>query len=168
MGGILSRRAEPGAPRGEAANPERAGRFAAVGVAVSRLAQPIIGKRGSLARLKAHWTAIAGPEWGEVSWPLSLGRDGVLKLRVASSAALELQHRAPLLIARVNLYLGREVVSRMTLVQGPLRTRAPAPFLRPLAEEEARALQGKLSGIADSALREALDRLGRAIRGREE
>lgn len=167
MSGTLGPRGEPQAPKGEAGGSEREGRFAAVGVAVARLAGPVVGKRGSLARLKAHWTAIAGPEWGEASWPLSLGREGTLKLRVAPSAALELQHRAPLLIARVNLYLGHEAVTRITLAQGPLRTRAPAPFVRPLAEEEAKALEEKLSGIEDSALRHALDRLGRAIRGRQ-
>lgn len=164
MSGSLDPRASPETGRGGGG---RKGGFAAVGVAVARLAEPVIGKRGSLARLKAHWTAIVGPEWGEVSWPLALGRDGVLKLRVAPSAALELQHRAPLLIARLNLYLGRETVSRLALVQGPLRPRAPAPSLRPLGEEDARALREKLSAIEDPALREALDRLGRAIEGEE-
>ena len=36
------------------------------------------------------------------------------------AAALELQHRAPLLIERVNLFFGRPAVTRLILVQGPL------------------------------------------------
>src|SRR5689334_13937314 len=96
--------------------------FRAVGVAVSKLALPIIARRsgGVLVRLKTEWAAIVGPAWAEVSWPTMLGRDSVLKLRAAPGAALELQHRAPLIIERINLFFGRSVVSRLTLVQGPL------------------------------------------------
>jgi hypothetical protein len=149
---------------------ERRGGFAAVGVAVGRLAAAVIGKRGahSLSRLKAHWTAIAGPEWGDVSWPLALGRDGSLKLRAAHCAALELQHRAPLLIERINLYLGREAVRRIALVQGAVASSKRAPALRPLAEKEAQAIAEKVGGIADPELREALGRFGRALEARED
>ena len=55
-----------------------------------------------------------------MSWPATLGRDGVLKLRAAPGAALELQHRAPLIIERINLFFGRAAVTRLALVQGPL------------------------------------------------
>src|SRR5947207_761616 len=80
--------------------------FRAVGVAVSKLTLPIVARRGGgiLFRLKAEWAAIVGPDWAEVSWPATLGRDGVLKLRAAPGAALELQHRAPLIIERINLF----------------------------------------------------------------
>ena len=96
--------------------------FRAVGVAVSKLAAPIITRRGGgiLVRLKADWAAIVGQDWAEVSWPTALGRDGVLRLRATSGAALDLQHRAPLMIERINLFFGRSVVTRLALVQGPL------------------------------------------------
>jgi hypothetical protein len=147
------------------------GSFRAVGVAVSKLAAPIIAGRGggSLVRLKAEWAAIVGPDWAEVAWPTALGRDGVLKLRAASGAALELQHRAPLMIERINLFFGRCVITRLALVQGPLPL-APVlrrPLIRPLAPSEADALDGKLSEVGDSELRAALARLGRAVSGRE-
>src|SRR6516164_10887193 len=101
---------------------ERYRRLLAVGVAASKLAAPIVAQRagGILVRLKAEWAAIVGPEWAAVTWPTSLGRDGALKLRAASTAALELQHRAPLLIERINLFFGRSVVTRLALVQGSL------------------------------------------------
>src|SRR5439155_19766717 len=101
--------------------------FRAVGVAVSKLAAPIVTKRGGgvLVRLKAEWAAIVGAEWAAVTWPRALGRDGVLKLNVASLAALELQHRTPLLIERINLFFGRSVVSRLALVQGALPLDSP-------------------------------------------
>jgi hypothetical protein len=136
---------------------------------VSKLAGPIIAKRGgaTLVRLKAEWVAIIGAECAAVSWPHSLGRDCVLKLRVAPGAALELQHRTPLLIERVNLFFGRTVVSRLTLVQGPLPIDSPSrgPGVISLAASEVVGLDERLSGIADPELRAALRRLGRAVLG---
>jgi hypothetical protein len=150
---------------------ETRGGFRAVGVAVSKLAAPIVAGRGGgiLVRLKADWAAIVGPDWAEITWPTALGRDGVLKLRAASGAALELQHRAPLMIERINLFFGRSAITRLALVQGPLPL-APLlrrPLVRPLAPSEANAVDEKLSEISDSELRAALARLGRAVSGTE-
>jgi len=142
---------------------ERHRGFRAVGVTVSRLAAPIVAKRGGvLVRLKSQWAAIA------VAWPSALGRDGVLRLRAASTAALELQHRAPLLIERINCFFGRSVVTRLALVQGPLPLDSPSsePPILTRAAGEPDALDERLSEIADPRLRAALDRLGRAVIGR--
>jgi hypothetical protein len=142
---------------------ERRPGFRAVGVAASRLAVPIIGKRGGgiLVRLKSEWAAIVGRDWANVTWPSALGRDGVLKLRTTSAAALEAQHRAPLLIERINGFFGRPVVSRLALVQGPLPPNAP--LLRSLAPGESKALDDRLAEITDPELRRALAGLGRAV-----
>jgi len=141
--------------------------FRAAGVAVSKLAAPIAVKRGGglLARLKTDWPAIAGPEWGLIAWPVGYGRDGVLKLRTAPVAALELQHRAPLLIERINLYLGRAAVTRLVLIQAAL------PFVSPPHRPAANACKSgasaaadpRLSHIDDPGLRAALERLARAV-----
>jgi hypothetical protein len=146
---------------------ERPHGFRAVGVAVSKLAAPIISRRGGgiLVRLKADWDAIAGTDWAAVSWPSALGRDGALKLRAAPLAALELQHRAPLLLERINLFFGRPVVTRLVLVQATLPADSPpsGPGLRPLAANEVERLDEQLSEIADPSLRAALAGLGRAL-----
>ena len=99
---------------GSARESERDGGFRAVGVAASKLAAPIVTRRGGgvLVRLKSEWLAIIGADWAAVTWPSALGRDGVLKLRASSTAALELQHRTPLLIESINLFFGRAVVRR--------------------------------------------------------
>ena len=148
---------------------ERHQGFRAVGIAVSKLAAPIVAKRGGgiLVRLKAEWAAIIGAKWSAVTWPSALGRDGVLKLRTASTAALELQHCAPLLIERINCFFGRGVVTRVALVQGPLPLDSPPsdlPKSTPVAAEMA-TLGEQLSEIPDPALRAALDRLGHAVIG---
>jgi hypothetical protein len=143
----------------------------AVGVAVSKLAAPIIARRGGgiLVRLKTEWAVIVGDDWAAVTWPSALSRDGVLKLRTASRAALELQHCAPLIIERINLFFGRQAVHRLTLVQGPLPL-APMPrgsMIRSLSQSETKALDAQLSRVSDPELRAALARLGRAVAATE-
>jgi len=146
---------------------ERRPGLRAVGMLASRLAAPVVARHGGgiLARLKAEWPAIVGADIAAAAWPQALGRDGALKLRVAAAIALELQHRAPLLIERINLYLGRPAVSRLVFVQGPLplapsARRASPP---PLSATEAEALERQLTAIGDSDLRSALARLGRNV-----
>jgi hypothetical protein len=172
MGKTTRRRgaAKVAGPAAEREHPKREyWGFRAVGVAVSKLTVPIVARRGggTLVRLKAEWAAIVGPDWAEVSWPATLGRDGVLKLRAAPGAALELQHRAPLIIERINLFFGRSVVTRLALVQGllPLASGSSRPVIRPLSRGEAEALDQRLSTIADPDLRAALAQLGRAVSG---
>jgi hypothetical protein len=171
----MSQVEDGGAPRSRptlaraAAEGERRGGLRALGVAATRVAAPIIRARGGgvQTRLKAEWAAIVGDEWADRAWPTSLGRDGALKLRVEPAAALEVQHRAPLLLERVNLYFGRAVAARLVLVQGPLplgRPARPAPP-RPLRAEQSAALDMRLAGVADPGLREALARLGRMVLG---
>jgi hypothetical protein len=192
MGGTNRRQANPGsAPNLEDPTPESEhqparrerevsmpdgvsemrGGFRAVGVAASKLAAPIIAKRGGgiLTRLKAQWAAIVGPELTATTWPTALSRDGVLKLHAASGIALELQHRAPLLIERINLFFGRPAITRLTLVQGPLPlVSVPAgPRLRPLTPDETKGLDEQLFDITEPKLRYALSRLGQAVIGGE-
>jgi hypothetical protein len=88
-----------------------------------------------------------------------------LKLQVVPAAALELQHRGPLLIERVNLFLGGAIVTRLVLVQGLLPQTAigaKAPH-RTLTADETAALEQTLCRIADPELRTALAGLGRAL-----
>ena len=118
-----------------------------------------------LARLKSEWPAIVGPELAAATWPEALVRGGALKLRVAPARALELQHRTPLVIARINLFFGREAVARLAIVQGPLPLAAPppAPASRALRPREADALDRQLAAVASPELRDSLARLGRRI-----
>lgn len=163
------------ASTGESAEPEgaaRQGGFRAVGGAVARIAAPIMRRRGGgiLVRLKAEWAAIVGAESGAASWPVALSRDGALKLRAPSAAALELQHRAPLILERINGHFGRPVVARLVLQQGSLPR--PADPIRPmpgrLSAREESALDGRLSAVADPELKAALARLGRAVAGKQD
>ena len=146
---------------------ERRPGLRAVGPLASRLAAPVVARHGGgiLTRLKADWSAVIGADIAASSWPQALGRDGALKLRVAAATALELQHRAPLLIERINVYLGRPAVSRLVFVQGPLpiapRARHSPP--RQLGAGEAESIERQIAAIGDSELKAALARLGKSV-----
>ena len=146
---------------------ERRPGFRAAGASLSRIVGPIVARHGGgvLARLKAEWTAIAGTDIAAATWPEALARGGTLKLRVAPAKALEVQHRAPLVIERVNLFFGREAVLRLALVQGPLPlatpTRPRPP--RPLRVGEETALNNQVAAVTSPELRDALARFGRRV-----
>jgi len=156
---------------GKAPGSERRPGFRAAGASVSRVVGPIVARQGGgiLARLKAEWAAIIGPGLAAVTWPEALVH-GTLRLRVTSSKALEVQHRIPLVIERVNLFFGREAVTRLALVQGPLPLPAPLPPepARPLRPGDAAALDRQLAPIENPELRDALARLGRRVIGAAE
>jgi hypothetical protein len=153
---------------------ERRGGMQAIGASLPRIAKPILGKQGlGEAQLLAEWPAIIGEELARHCWPIKLSfprgerRDGTLRLRVASALALEIQHREPVLLERINGYFGYRAVIRLALVQGgapPEEGSAPPPP-RPLVPAERRDLDRRLDGIADPGLRAALRRLGSAIIG---
>jgi hypothetical protein len=134
----------------------------------ARVTAPVIKKHGlAQARVLTEWAAIVGRTYAERSLPERLLRDrnreGVLRLRVPGVWALEFQHLAPLIIERVNAYLGYAAVSRLVLVQGPLPARRPPPKPRPLPELSDDRHLAALAAIGDEDLRERLTRLGRAI-----
>jgi hypothetical protein len=153
--------------QGASGEGERRPGLRAVAGAAGRVAAPIVARGGGgvFARLKAEWTAVAGNEFGPSAWPEALLRGGTLKLRVDPGFALDLQHRAPLLIDRINLFFGRAVVARLALVQGKLPLAAPPlrAAAAPLTHTEATALDARLAGIADPGLRSALAELGRLV-----
>ncbi|MGE0736443.1 MAG: DUF721 domain-containing protein [Alphaproteobacteria bacterium] len=151
---------------------QRAGAPRAVAASVARVTGPILRGRGfAEARVIADWPLIVGAQLAEDCCPekLTHGRGenaiGVLHLRVAPAAAVEIQHLTPQIVERVNRFFGFRAVDRLALVQGPLpkrqaATRKPPRALSP-AEDDGIAQRTAL--IEDEALRRAVADLGRAI-----
>lgn len=79
--------------------------------------------------LVLRWAEIVGAEVARLAVPVKLSEGpsgGTLTLRAEPGASLFLQHETRELCARINTYLGRQAVSRLRFVQGPL-ARAPVP-----------------------------------------
>jgi len=122
--------------------------------------------------LRARWIEIVGEGLAGRSEPVKLvkSRTGgaTLELRVAGPVATLVQHQAPLILARLNLFLGEGAVARLRIVQGPLSKPAPktAPTRRVRAPLDAAAEAQLAEGLVttpEGPLKEALRRLGREV-----
>ncbi len=115
-----------------------------------------------------RWTAIVGEALARHTAPDKLtpargtGYGATLRVRAESSVALELQHREPQILERINGHFGYRAVSRLTIVQGPLpgakrKQGRPLPAVTP---EHERSVAGAVTGVRDDDLADALRGLG--------
>ncbi len=132
-------------------------------------------KQGFAAReLVTRWAEIAGPEIAlhaeplKMQWPRPVEgqpqEPATLVLKVEGPMALEIQHSSDVILERVNRFFGWHAVGKLALRQGPLsrrprRRRPPPPDPTTVAK-----VAESLSAIEDDALRDALARLGAAIK----
>ena len=125
------------------------------------------------AELVTRWTDIVGPEIAahaeplKVQWPRAVGNEapqpGTLVLRVDGPTAIEIQHLANVILERVNRFFGWQAVDRLALRQAPLSHRGKKAAKMPDPEAAAR-VAATLTDIADDELRDALARLGAAVK----
>jgi hypothetical protein len=123
--------------------------------------------------LVTRWTEIVGAEIAahsqpeKIQWPRPLDgqapEPGTLVLRVEGPTAIEIQHLSAVVLERVNRFFGWQAVRALRLRQAPLRRSAPKPLPAVDPAETAR-VAATLSRIEDDDLRDALARLGAAIK----
>jgi hypothetical protein len=129
--------------------------------------------------LQARWREVVGEAIALRTEVVKLGKaragaGAVLELRVDGPAAALIQHQAPEILARVNLFLGEGAVDKLRIVQGPVRRAAAAEAAakaalakrrrsQPLDAAVEAALTESLARHPDSALSAALQRLGREV-----
>ena len=121
-----------------------------------------------------RWADIAGPEIAahsepmKIQWPRALGEDApepaTLVLRVEGPAALEIQHLSAVILERVNRFFGWQAVGRLALRQAPLRRREPKKPPPQIDENAVARVAAGLPEVADDNLRQALARLGAAVK----
>ncbi len=160
--------------------PDARNRYSApkpAGAFTPSLTRPAFEKFGfPAAALLTDWAAIAGPDLAVYSAPERLkwprqpdapeearGQPAAtLVLRVDGPRAIELQHRLPQLIERINSYFGFRAVAQIRLYQAPLARspddRQPPPKIAPRADR-----RGLVKRIRDPRLRTALSRIAAAI-----
>ncbi len=145
------------------------GRPMAVARALVGAAGPAFSKFGfKRHEILTQWPAIVGEPLASFTLPERITPaqgGGTLVVRVDGGAALEVQHMAPQILERINTYLGGPVVTKLRLVQGPIRRpikRAVKPD-RELSSEETGSLASATDGVADPKLRDSLVALGRRI-----
>jgi hypothetical protein len=133
-----------------------------LGALVPALVRPAFRRRApATAQVLADWEAIVGPALAAETLPRRLSA-GTLTIACAGPIAMELQHLSEALLGRINGHLGQVVVTRLRFVQEALaaRPRAAPQAAPPGAREAARRA---VAGLAEGPLRDALERLGRAV-----
>lgn len=123
--------------------------------------------------LQARWKEIVGETLAKRTEPVKLikargATGGALELRVDGPVAALIQHQAPMIMQRLDLILGQGVVTRLRIVQGPVKAAAAGTVSRPrrkgpLDAGREKALADGLAEAADGPLKSALTRLGREV-----
>jgi hypothetical protein len=122
----------------------------------------------------SRWREIVGERYAAVSSPESIrfphGKraEGVLTLIVEGAHAPMMQHVAPVIVDRVNMFFGYKAVERVSFRQGLVQVakakpRVAPPSLRPIPTE----LGESLRAIADPELRACLESLARGVAASE-
>ncbi len=124
--------------------------------------------------LQARWREIVGETLARHTEPVKLVKNrtgSILELRVAGPAAAIVQHQSPEILARAAMVLGEGAVTKLRIVQGPIRGTGLAA--RPMAGRkrskpplDAAAERGLTEGLADQPdgpLKSALEKLGREV-----
>lgn len=149
------------------------------------------------SKVLTHWAEIAGPDLAPLCRPVKVsyaegGFGGTLTLLASGAAAPMLQMQLPALKDRINAAYGYAAIARIRITQTAERiasappglAEAPAPFAaapnaRPASGDNfaapsaqalgrARAVVAQMTdGIADTGLRDALDRLAENVLSRQ-
>ena len=142
---------------------------------VGAVIDPVLARQGfSESDLILHWDDIVGERLASASRPIKLAwpprppgrlpeappQSATLVVRVEGAFAVELQHQADQVLARINAHLGWRCVGKLTFKQGPIERRETLRT-RPTPSVEALAGAAKtLPVLADEPLRAALAHLG--------
>ena len=126
------------------------------------------------AEILARWVDIAGPEIAahsepmKIAWPRAVGEEAAepatLVLRVEGPAAVEIQHLSAVILERVNRFFGFPAIGRIALRKAPQRRLEPRQVPPPPDPSVAARIAEGLPEIEDEELRQALARLGAAIK----
>lgn len=140
---------------------------------VGRLIEPACRKRGfAAAEIVTLWREIVDSETAaaarpeRIDWPRKAAPEapGTLVLAADNGAALFLSHAAPIIIERVNAFLGWRAIERIRMVPRPPGAAAAPPKTRRAPDRAALARVAEaVAGVADPDLAAALRRLGAAV-----
>ncbi len=125
------------------------------------------------AALQTRWREIVGDTLARRTEPVRIikgrnGEGGALELRVDGPMASLIQHQAPQITARLDMLLGKGVVTRLRIVQGPVKAAAAPTPQRPRRKPPLDAalekeLADSLAEQPDGGLKQALLKLGRGV-----
>ncbi|MCZ8316590.1 DciA family protein [Phreatobacter sp.] len=122
-----------------------------------------------------RWDEIVGEDLARRSAPVKIAwprrpadhaepEPGTLHVRVEAPFALEIQHLTPVIVERVNAFMGWRCVAAVRLTQIPLQAKRK-PKAEPRQPADEARLGAVAAGFEDPALKEVILRFGRAVGG---
>ena len=167
MGDDTARRMPPAVPRDKLSDAPRAFGPRAIGGLIARVTRPGFRRRSpATSQILTDWLEIMGPDLGARTVPQKLSA-GTLTIACAGPAAMELQHFAPQLIARINGHVGgkgeKAPIQRLRFVQQIASSKAPDAADRPRTPPKPPPID-----LEPGPVRDALARLAQAIQARRE
>jgi hypothetical protein len=138
----------------------------AIGGLIARVTRPGFKRRSpATTQIMTDWMEIMGPDLGARTVPQKLSA-GTLTIACTGPAAMELQHFAPQLIARINAHVGahgdKAPIQRLRFVQQIAPSTAPAAMEGPRAAPK----PPPPIDLEPGPVRDALARLAQAIQAR--
>jgi hypothetical protein len=133
---------------------------------------PIFRKQGfARQEIVTRWEAIVGESLGQytqperISFPRNARQGGTLFVRVEGAFALELQHRSPEILERLNTYFGYGAVEKIVIHQGPLANKKNKrkDESLPLSDTEQAKLDDTVMATKDDRLKNALRNIGQHV-----
>lgn len=147
----------------------------AIGSMIPGLTRRALGKHGfAHTSVITDWEKIVGQGLADQSQPVRLvfpkgqRMGGTLYVRVTGPLATEMQHMEPVVLDRINGHFGYGAVSRIKLIQAPIRkdeVKLPPRHrnLPPASKTDLKALDEELGDVEDPEFREILRRLGESV-----
>ncbi|MEO1194216.1 MAG: DciA family protein [Pseudomonadota bacterium] len=138
--------------------------------------KPLLSRRPPLeAALLLDWTQAVGEDLASLCQPVKLRRErrggshvGALEVACLSWGALELQHRSPQMIDRINAFLGVPAVQRLKIRQVSRLPQAAKPKRQAIAPPPEEANLPVLPESGHPGLDRALARLAGSLKRRRD
>ena len=116
----------------------------------------LAGHNAMLGQLLLAWRDIVAPEWAPLTEPISLSKQGVLRIAVHSAASLQFHYYTGVLLEMINLHMGQTLVKKITTVQNTDMTftqnKTPIPAERMPAQEPPKTLEEALARLEKALL----------------
>lgn len=144
-------------------------------IAAGQISQALQQAGFASTEVVTRWDEIVGDDLARRSAPVKIAwprrpqgagepEPGTLHVRVEAPFALEMQHLVPVVLERVNAFMGWRCVAAVRLTQIPL-TAKPRPREAPRPPADEARLKAALAGFEDEGLRSVIARFGRAVGG---
>jgi hypothetical protein len=147
----------------------RKGKMRPLGTTLAKVNKQTFGKRSPVeAELMFNWVSVVGEDLATFTVPLEIKfssarerMNGRLVLAVKQGRGLEVQHREPQIIERINSFVGYRAVGQIQLRQRSslpviIRDNERGEELDSIPESELENQGYSLKGFKDSALKQAL------------